>query len=205
MYMLKTPLGISSITELFIPKPSLFIQAPQHSLPHPISADSAEAMRRTPCPSLLALPPDLLPLLTSHLPYPDVLSLRLTHPYFYHTPLLATDRNIRLKVSWLLDRKARGLSCPREGQTIFRTDAEFCAGWEVRRILRDRRRHWECAWWKGDCEVVGGASCVGGPWWMAMWVGMRKWWGSEECYWRAAFGVLFLVFAVVLWFMGWRA
>ncbi|MCJ1327214.1 hypothetical protein MMC10_003882 [Thelotrema lepadinum] len=52
---------------------------------------------------LLSLPPELLPHIASTLPYPDLLSLRLSHPHFYHSPLLRTNnaRGIKLRVSWL--------------------------------------------------------------------------------------------------------
>ena len=107
---------------------------------------------------LLRFPPDLLLYIRSHLPYPDLLALRHTHPYFYYSSLLATDRNIRLKVAWLVDRKRRGLACPGHHRTLFRTDREFCASTEVKQIMARRRRHEDCQVGK-ECEVVSGTVC----------------------------------------------
>ena len=150
---------------------------------------------------LLRLPPELLTHLRAHLPYPDLLSLRHTHPYFYHTPLLATDRNILIKVSWLLDRKDRGLPCPQSHKTIFKTDREFCGSREVKRILVRRRRHRECAPTEGGCEVVTGETCVGGGWKYVLWREIRDVQQWEEGLWS----VVVVVAAVILWYMGLQA
>jgi hypothetical protein len=114
-----------------------------------------------PPPSLLSLPPCILPSLFSLLPYPDALALRHTHPYFYYSPLLSTDRNVRLKVAWLVERKTRGLPVPTNSRTRFNTDAAFCASKEVKEIMVKRRRHGDCKGGEGGCEVVQGASCDG--------------------------------------------
>ena len=118
----------------------------------------------TPFP-LLALPPELLLHVASHLPYPDLLALRLAHPTLYRTPLLATDRAVTLKVSWLVARRARHLLCPPTARTPrrlgLRSDREFVAHDEVREMLRRHRRHEECGEGRGECEVVGGATCGG--------------------------------------------
>jgi len=124
---------------------------------------------------LLHLPPELLLHLSSYLPYPDALALKHTHPALY--PLIATC--IRLKVSWLLDRKARCLSVPLN-KCILKTDEAFCGcdGGEVRRIMEVRRAHGECGingcreglMKEGEegegegrvwCEVVVGRRCEG--------------------------------------------
>jgi hypothetical protein len=52
--------------------------------------------------TLLMLPPEILPLICEHLDYPDMLSFRLAHPYFYYSELLETDNSagIRSRVAW---------------------------------------------------------------------------------------------------------
>ena len=110
---------------------------------------------------LLRLPADLLPHLRAYLPYPDLLALRHTHPYFYYSPLVSTNTNVRLKIAWLVDRKERGLPCPTHTSTLFKTDREFCASTEVKLIMARRRRHKDCTGGKGGCEVVTGRSCEG--------------------------------------------
>ncbi|MCJ1239549.1 hypothetical protein MMC14_007547 [Varicellaria rhodocarpa] len=118
--------------------------------------------------SLLALPPELLATITLHLPYPDALALRHTHPLLYTSPFLQTNTNVRLKVSWLVDRKERGLRIPQgnpggKRSLSLKTDGEFCirsAGGEVGRIMEVRRAHGECKS-GGECEVVRGRRCVG--------------------------------------------
>lgn len=106
---------------------------------------------------LLSLPPELLYLITSQLPYPDALSLKHSSPHLY--PLI--DTSVQLKVSWLVSRHARGLERPKRN-CILKTDAAFCASGrgEVRRIMERRRGHWDCDRVKG-CEVVEGARCEG--------------------------------------------
>jgi hypothetical protein len=62
---------------------------------------NATVMRNT--TGLLDLPAEILPLVTAHLEYPDVLSLRLVHPYLYYSPLLNIDNDagIKSRVAWL--------------------------------------------------------------------------------------------------------
>lgn len=133
-----------------------------------------------PPPSLLSLPPELLfHTIIPQLSYPDLLSLKHTSAYFY----ALIDTSVRLKVAWLLTRKARGLECPVGNKCVLKTDAEFCAG-EVRRIMERRRRHEECErGGRKGCEVVEGRGwCEGratrrrgrGGWWGWWW-----WWVGE--------------------------
>jgi len=138
------------------------------SIPPP--TPTAPTQPTAPPSPLLHLPPELLLHLSSYLPYPDALALKHTHPALY--PLIATS--IRLKVSWLLDRKARCLSVPLN-KCILKTDEAFCGcdGGEVRRIMEVRRAHGECGLngcWEGVvkegegrvwCEVVVGRRCEG--------------------------------------------
>ncbi|MCJ1357123.1 MAG: hypothetical protein MMC33_007119 [Icmadophila ericetorum] len=134
---------------------------------------ASEPTQTVPISPLLSLPPELLPHITSHLLYPDILSLRHSHPSFYYSSLLSTNTNVRLKVAWLLDRKERGLDCPdgknrrwgRSARLSLTTDRDFCkrsADGEVSRIMEKRRRHLECKGGEGGCEVVRGDSCGGG-------------------------------------------
>ncbi|KAI4109571.1 MAG: hypothetical protein LQ339_001684 [Xanthoria mediterranea] len=105
----------------------------------------------SPAPSLTTLPPELHALIIPHLPYPDALALKHTCHLFYH----AVDTSIRQKVSWLVDRHARGLPCPQK-KCIMKTDALFCRG-EVKALMERRRRHQECG--TRGCEVVVGREC----------------------------------------------
>ncbi|MCJ1244889.1 hypothetical protein MMC30_002090 [Trapelia coarctata] len=151
-----------------------------------------------PTSTLLSLPPCLLPHLLSLLPYPDALALRHTHPYFFYSPLLSTDKNIRLKVSWLVERKARGLAVPMGHNLGFKTDQEFCGSREVRGIMEGRRRHEDCGRGEGQCEVVTGMVCEGRKWRgsRGRWVGLRK------MGWEWVWSLFALVVAVGLWFLG---
>lgn len=124
-------------------------------------------LQPSPAPSpLILLPLELLPYIAVHLPYPDLLALRHSHPHFYYSPYLNTNTNIRLKVAWLIDRKDRGLALPegspsRGKSLILKTDREFCrsADGEVRRIMERRRAHRDCPAGSGECEVVRGERC----------------------------------------------
>jgi len=136
----------------------------------PSTTPTPPAHPPSPTAPLLHLPPELLLHLSSYLPYPDALALKHTHPTLY--PLIATC--IRLKVSWLLDRKARCLSVPLN-KCILKTDEAFCGcdGGEVRRIMEVRRAHGECGLngcregvvKEGEgrvwCEIVVGRRCEG--------------------------------------------
>lgn len=124
---------------------------------------------------LLSLPLELLLDIIPMLPYPDALALKHSHPSFYNM----VNTSVRLKVSWLLDRKVRGLPTPQQ-MCCLKSDAEFCngglaGGWEkgrrrgkvkpahgadqVRSIMARRRRHGECK--DGRCEVLVGRRCGG--------------------------------------------
>lgn len=145
---------------------------------------------------LLSLPPELLLLIISQLPYPDALSLKHSSRLLY--PLI--DTSVRLKVDWLIARKTRGLVCP-IGNCVLQTDASFCAsgGGEVRRIMERRRRHEECRKERG-CEVIEGTSCpLGTESRRVIYQGLRRLWvklreeaGSER------FAALMLGFAMLI-------
>ncbi|KAL6715193.1 hypothetical protein ACLMJK_007457 [Lecanora helva] len=129
---------------------------------------------KTPKPSpLLTLPPELHTLLTQHLPYPDALALKHTHPRLY----ALTPTTVQQKVSWLLERKARNLPSP-DSKCVMRSDAAFCGNKEVRRIMQRRRAHAECKGGVGGCEVLIAGTCLGGKRRVGEWKvgkGMRMW------------------------------
>ncbi len=92
-------------------------------------------------PCLLALPVELQILIASHLHYPDLLSLKITHPALrrlFHPTVY--DR-----ISWLLSRAALHLPIPSYVACDFKTDRDLVANEEVTAIIRRRRQHFECA------------------------------------------------------------
>ena len=100
---------------------------------------------------LLNLPFELHLLILPHLPWPDLLALKHSHPYFYHN----VPTTVHHRVDWLLSRAPEGLPLPKEKVNL-RSDAEFCASKEVRGFMRRRRGHWECKDGKEGCVVLGG-------------------------------------------------
>ena len=105
-------------------------------------------------PPLLALPPELHLQISTFLPYPDALSLKHTSRHFYNL----VDTGVRLKVTWLLDRKTLRLDCPKR-KCLLKTDEAFCSSREIRGFMERRRWHQECK--GGVCTVVEGQSCEG--------------------------------------------
>lgn len=122
-----------------------------------------------PTPSLLVLPVELQLQISTSLPYPDALSLKHTCRHFY----LLVDTGVRLKVTWLVDRKTSKLDVPKR-KCILKTDEAFCSSREIRRFMERRRWHQECK--GGSCEVVEGMNCEGG----------RAWRGRTVQEWRLA-------------------
>ena len=94
-------------------------------------------------PQLISLPWELQRQIVDHLDYPDLLSLKLTHPYFQHI-LLPSRPTIRERIGWVLSRGKQSLAVPHLQKTDFRTDEKFLQNPEVQRILRRRRCHHEC-------------------------------------------------------------
>jgi len=92
--------------------------------------------------NLSSLPPELHHIIASHLPYPDLLALKLTSPYFSAlvTPLLT----VKARVNWVQARYKQNLLVPKSTRLSFKTDALFVANREVKAILRQRREHMEC-------------------------------------------------------------
>ncbi|PNH27827.1 hypothetical protein VD0002_g2338 [Verticillium dahliae] len=111
--------------------------------------DSENRTPPPPPPTLPTLPPELQSLITAHLSYPDALSLKHTNRHFFQT----TDTGVRLKVAWLLERRAQRLACPSCGRGCdLASDLRFCRG-GVARVIRRRRMH-------GECESRAGLGCV---------------------------------------------
>jgi len=114
-----------------------------------------------PKPTLLSLPPELQSLIVTSLPYPDLLSLKISHPYF-HALLTSTNTpNVHHRIAWVLSRRKIYLPIPYDSKTNFLTDALFLGNPEVTRIIRRRRLHLECVqcklarrmvWLKSLCQ-----------------------------------------------------
>lgn len=81
-------------------------------------------------------------MIASHLEYPDLLSLKISHPHFQ--TLFATQPTVHQRIAWVLARGRIFLPTPHDSQTNFRTDAQFLRNPEVTRIIRRRRQHLEC-------------------------------------------------------------
>ncbi|KIX99646.1 uncharacterized protein Z520_04281 [Fonsecaea multimorphosa CBS 102226] len=92
---------------------------------------------------LSSLPPELHHIIADHLPYPDLLSLKLTNTYF--AALVAPKLTVKSRISWVQGRYAQHLPVPTSSQLSFKSDALFVANAEVKTILRRRRQHLECA------------------------------------------------------------
>ncbi|TVY38217.1 hypothetical protein LSUB1_G004224, partial [Lachnellula subtilissima] len=93
-------------------------------------------------------PPELHLLISSHLTYPDALSLKHTSRHFY--TLVYTGVN--LKIEWLIERRTLHLDCPHDKKCELGSDMRFCRG-----SVRDgestasvtRERAVEDAWFSG--------------------------------------------------------
>lgn len=113
--------------------------------------------------AFLDLPTEIHLLITAKLPYPDLLSLTLTHPKFYNHPCIRTSKTAR--VDWLIDRTIRRLPLPTASKCRWSSDREFVSNPEVVRFLRRRRLHLECAevfsrgLSSGGCLVLDGCIC----------------------------------------------
>lgn len=98
--------------------------------------------------TLLSLPPEVHHLIVSCLPYPDLLSLKLSHPYFQ--ALLASQPTVYQRIAWVLSRGRIHLPIPHDSKTNFRTDPLFLRNPEVTKIIRRRRLHLECV----ECNLA---------------------------------------------------
>ncbi|TVY87159.1 hypothetical protein LAWI1_G006248, partial [Lachnellula willkommii] len=106
---------------------------------------------------LSTLPPELHLLVSSHLTYPDALSLKHTNRHFY--ALVYTGVN--LKIEWLIERRRLHLDCPHDKKCELGSDMRFCRG-SVRLLMKRRREHGECDTREGGrgCLVFGTGICT---------------------------------------------
>jgi hypothetical protein len=106
--------------------------------------------------SLLDLPVELLDPIVAQLPYPDLLSLKITCRYFHDS----IHPTVRSRVSWLMSRTKLGLPILQSGSCDLKTDAGFCSNPEVQQILRNRWQHKECRnLRRGRCAINPDESC----------------------------------------------
>ncbi|KAK5325074.1 hypothetical protein LTR20_009036 [Exophiala xenobiotica] len=92
----------------------------------------------------LSLPPELHLLIAKSLEYPDLLSLKISHPRIRTILSLSRQPTVHQRISWVMTRASRGLPIPANTGLTFRSDEAFVSNPEVRRILRERRQHKEC-------------------------------------------------------------
>jgi hypothetical protein len=106
--------------------------------------------------SLVDLPDEILLMITSHLIYPDALSLKHSNRHFYNI----VYTGVNLKIEWLIARRQLHLECPHDGPCILNTDRDFCRG-SIRLLMARRRQHVECQTMEGGrgCLVFGTSIC----------------------------------------------
>ena len=121
-------------------------------------------------PRLPQLPAEIQDQIIKHLPYPDLLSLKLTNSYFYNT----IETTVHDRADWLLDRAQRNLPIPRQSNCLLRSDVEFCSHPEVLQILRWRRKHLGCREPDSSCREVLGVG------WRHRWISS----GRQQCIWQ---------------------
>lgn len=121
---------------------------------HPSPVSSLE---KKDYPTLATLPTELHLLVSSHLTYPDALSLKHTNRYFYY--LVCTD--VELKIEWLIERRTLHLDCPHDKKCELGSDTKFCRG-SISLLMRRRREHVECDSGEGErgCLVFGTKVCT---------------------------------------------
>ena len=102
----------------------------------------------------LYLPAESQQHIMSFLTYPDLLALKHTHPYFYHS----VSTTIRHRVEWLMERPPLGLLLPQK-KCIMKTDGDFCKSPEIRSFMERRRKHLDCPRKSKGCFVTLGRDC----------------------------------------------
>lgn len=140
------------------------------------SLSTSQAKHDTPKLSLLDLPQEIQLLITSHLIYPDALSLKHTNRYFYSF----VYTGLHLKIEWLIQRRRLHLDCPSDSKCELGSDVRFCRGsvaWVLPQLLwpqdvetnnvcsllmKRRREHQECDTKPGGrgCLVLGRNICI---------------------------------------------
>ncbi len=111
-----------------------------------------------PIPRLPRLPAEIQNHILEHLPYPDLLSLKLTNSYFYYT----VETTVYDRADWLLERAQQNLPIPRKSNCLLGSDVEFCSHPEVSQILRQRLMHLKCPASGSWCRAVPGGRHAGG-------------------------------------------
>lgn len=102
------------------------------------------------------LPTEIHVMISKELIYPDALSLKHTSRHFYD--LVYTG--VRLKVSWLMERRRLHLECPNDTRCDLGSDLRFCRG-SVALLMQRRREHIECDRRPGlGCLVYGTRTCT---------------------------------------------
>ncbi|PQE28924.1 F-box domain-containing protein [Rutstroemia sp. NJR-2017a BBW] len=109
---------------------------------------------------ILDLPPEIHLLITSHLIYPDALSLKHTSRYFNSIVDIDDD----LQIEWLIERRRLHLDCPSDSNCKLGSDLRFCRG-SVQLLMKRRREHQECEDRPGGrgCLVFGRPICLDKP------------------------------------------
>lgn len=74
--------------------------------------------------SFLSLPTEIHLEISSHLIYPDALSLKHANRYFYNI----INTGIELKIDWLISRRKLHLECPNNKGCDLGSDLRFCRG-----------------------------------------------------------------------------
>jgi hypothetical protein len=132
---------------LSTPQPTLPLRAssaafnPSDGLggPLPVPLETGSLLSEaTPRVSLLSLPPEVLLPMTTHLPYAAHLAFRLSHPYFYHSTLLDTNRLVVKRVEFLGWASDHGLLDPTKcGPKVrMRFDKDFLGNKAIARVVR---------------------------------------------------------------------
>lgn len=122
-----------------------------HTLPMPDAEHCASKL------NLLDLPQEIHLLITSHLIYPDALSLKHANRYFYSF----VYTGLHLKIEWLIQRRRLHLDCPSDSKCELGSDLRFCRG-SVALLMKRRREHQECDSKPGGrgCLVLGRSICL---------------------------------------------
>ncbi|EXU96833.1 hypothetical protein X797_010077 [Metarhizium robertsii] len=105
--------------------------------------------------SFLSLPTEIHLEISSHLIYPDALSLKHASRYFYNI----INTGIELKIDWLISRRKLHLECPNNKGCDLGSDLRFCRG-SVALLMKRRREHIECDSRPGiGCIIYGTPTC----------------------------------------------
>lgn len=87
------------------------------------NSQNQSTLTKTP-PTIMSLPTELHLLISSHLTYPDALSLKHTSRHFYSF----VYTGVNLKIEWLIERRTLHLDCPHDKSCELGSDLRFCRG-----------------------------------------------------------------------------